>query len=132
MRIRSLGDGDVDVCVALARTVAWRTDERWWRAMLRLGEGFGIVRDGGELIGTVIVNHFGVGLATIAMMIVHPAHQRRGHGRRLMARALENAKGALVYLFATDDGRALYEPLGFVAGGASVRLEGLAKAGLPE
>ena len=77
-------------------------------------------------MGTVFVNVFGA-LTTIAMMMVSRAHQRRGIAARLLDRALAGTEDRVVMLFATAEGRPLYEKLGFVANGVCVRVEGVAK-----
>jgi GNAT superfamily N-acetyltransferase len=121
--IRKLGDDDAPACVALASTAGWQTDGARWRTLFAIGDAWGLELDGGELAGTVVVNRFGA-LAVIAMMIVGAAHRRRGLGRRLMERALEQSGDATVYLYASEMGRPLYERFGFVALTESVRLQG--------
>ncbi|MEO6575028.1 MAG: GNAT family N-acetyltransferase [Polyangiaceae bacterium] len=123
LHIRRLSEVDVPACAALARTVGWRSLESQWTMMLGVGDGFGAETDG-TLVGTVIMNRFGNTLASVAMMVVSPAHQRRGVGHRLMVAGLEHAGGAAVFLYATEVGRVLYERLGFVQVGASRRMTG--------
>jgi GNAT superfamily N-acetyltransferase len=121
--IRRLGDGDVAACAALSKTVGWRSSEAQWQMLLGVGDAFGAEVEG-TLAGTVIVNRFGDELAAVAMMVVGVSYQRQGIGRRLMEAALEHARGAVVFLYATELGQALYASLGFVAGGASRRMTG--------
>lgn len=121
--VRRLEVGDIPACAALARTVGWRSLETQWKMMLSVGDGFG-AEVGGTLVGTVIINRLGDALASVAMMVVSPANQRKGVGRRLMVAGLEHARGASVFLYATDIGRVLYESLGFVEVGASRRMTG--------
>lgn len=128
--VRRLGDADVPACAALARAVGWRSLETQWKMMLQVGDAFG-AELGGTLVGTVIVNRFGSALVSVAMMVVSPSHQRKGVGHRLMEAALEHARGAAVFLYATEVGRPLYESLGFVKIGASRRMTGPASLPLP-
>jgi predicted N-acetyltransferase YhbS len=125
MLLRKLGDDDVPACIALARTAGWNTDAARWRMMFAVGEPLGIESDGGELVGTVIVNRFGA-LATLAMMLVDTAHRRHGLGQRLMEHALKQTGAATVCLYASELGRPLYERFNFIAVTESVRLEGRA------
>jgi predicted N-acetyltransferase YhbS len=70
-----------------------------------------------EIVGTVTTTTYGQTLAWIGMMLVHPEHQRRGIGTRLMRQALDYLRDrgvACVKLDATPAGRPLYEKLGFV------------------
>src|SRR5262249_35009935 len=100
-RTRNLVADDAPTCVALARTVGWSGDAGRWRTMIAVGEAIGVESGGGELLGTVIVNRFGDALATIAMMVVSAAHQRRGLGMRLMREALARTGDHVTYLYAT-------------------------------
>ncbi|WP_454048932.1 GNAT family N-acetyltransferase [Cellulomonas sp. Marseille-Q8402] len=72
----------------------------------------------------------------VADMAVDPEHQRRGLGRRVLTRLLEDIRtrapeGAYVTLVADPPGRALYESLGFrdVAPGATGMVLDLAAEG---
>ena len=49
----------------------------------------------------------------VGLIVVSPNHQRQGLGRTLMERILEDAKGRSLTLLATEEGRPLYEKLGF-------------------
>jgi ribosomal protein S18 acetylase RimI-like enzyme len=130
MRIRALGPDDAPACVAASTAVGWDSDEPRWRRMLLLGEAFGAEAKGGTLAGTVILTRFGDALATIAMMVVAPAFQRQGIGGRLMEAATSRAGDGALYLFATEEGRGLYEKLGFVDDQTqSERFEGRATLG---
>jgi Acetyltransferase (GNAT) domain len=105
--------------------VGWRTEERRWRRVIAVGVGYGAEDDEGALVGTAVLNRFDGVLATIAMMVVAPQMQRQGLGRRLMDAALSHVGDEVVYLYATDMGRPLYDKLGFVLDGtATERLEG--------
>ena len=125
MRIRRLQVADAAACVVTCSAVGWRSDEARWCRLLAIGDGFCAEAADGTLAGTVIVNRFGDRLATIAMMLVLPSLQRQGVGRRLLTEAMAAAGDAVVYLYATAEGRRLYEPFGFVADGAlAERFEG--------
>ncbi|WP_081426691.1 GNAT family N-acetyltransferase [Sorangium cellulosum] len=126
MLIRKLDDKDASICAALVRQVGWNTTEARWRLLLSVGDAFGLELDNGELAGTVIFNRFDA-LAVIAMMFVSEAHQRRGFGRELLQQALKQGNDIVVYLFASNMGRPLYEQVGFIATSVtSVRLQGRA------
>ncbi|WP_437308129.1 GNAT family N-acetyltransferase [Sorangium sp. So ce388] len=125
MLIRKLDDKDASICAALVRQ-DWNTTEARWRLLLSVGDAFGIELDNGELAGTVILNRFDA-LAVIAMMFVSEVHQRRGLGRKLLQQALKQGNDTVVYLFASNMGRPLYEQVGFTATSVtSVRFAGRA------
>lgn len=130
-RLRGLQDADAEACVELVKAVGWHSDAARWRMFFSLGAGFG-VEQGGVLRGVVTVHPFGDALASIAMMMVDPAEQRRGLGRRLMRAAVDHAgPRATVFLYASDEGRPLYEALGFTIEGGSRRFEGPARTDAP-
>ncbi|HEX5753957.1 MAG TPA: GNAT family N-acetyltransferase [Archangium sp.] len=114
MRIRRLTLEDLPACLALAVKRDWAPDELKWRMMLELGTGFGVDSPEGGLAGTVLVTPHGREAASIGMMVVSPSHGRQGLGRRLMEHALEHIGPLPTLLYATEQGRPLYEKLGFV------------------
>lgn len=121
--IRILRPEDAADCAALSATRGWDVSEARWQAMIHLGTAYCAHVDG-RLIGSVILTRFGEELASVAMMVVSPEHGRRGIGRALMERTLEEAGDAAVFLYATEEGRVLYSKLGFAEAGVSERLEG--------
>lgn len=114
MRIRRLTLDDVPACLALAVKRDWAPDELKWRMILELGSGFGVDSPEGGLAGTVLVTPYGREAASIGMMVVSPSHGRQGLGRRLMEHVLEHIGPIPTLLFATVQGRPLYEKLGFI------------------
>lgn len=115
---------DLPALIALARSVAWPHRPADLDVMLRIGQGR-VIRgpDGGTQA---------VGLwwpcepdaATLGMVIVAPAHQGAGHGRRLVAALLDDTAPRAVLLNATDAGRPLYDRLGFRPIGGVVQYQG--------
>lgn len=121
MRIRRLTLDDVPACLELAMKRDWPAEELKWRMILELGTGFGVDSPEGGLAGTVLITPYGREAASIGMMVVSPSHGRQGLGRRLMEQALEHIGPIPTLLFATDQGRPLYEKLGFVQVGEVVK-----------
>ncbi|WP_432928610.1 GNAT family N-acetyltransferase [Microbispora sp. CA-135349] len=111
--VRRLGPEDLDRCLALSEDRAWGPERRKWLFILENGEGYGIDAPSGELAGTVTLTRYGTTAAGIGMMLVATRYGGRGLGRRLMTHALEAAGDAVVFLWATESGRPLYEKLGF-------------------
>jgi predicted N-acetyltransferase YhbS len=121
MRIRRLTLNDMPACLALAVKRDWAPDELKWRLILELGTGFGVDAPDGGLAGTVLITPYGREAASIGMMVVSPSHERQGLGRRLMEHALEHIGPLPTLLYATEQGRPLYEKLGFVQVGEVVK-----------
>jgi ribosomal protein S18 acetylase RimI-like enzyme len=113
--VRELGDGDLRRCVALAVDRGWSPERSKWSLLLAASEVFGVdAPDGRGLAGAVVLTRWGTGLASVGMMLVAARYGRRGLGRTLMEHLLRAAgDNTTVTLFATDQGRPLYEKLGF-------------------
>jgi GNAT superfamily N-acetyltransferase len=84
--------------------------------------------DGTVLVGSVRVLTDGYLLATVPELFVDPAYQRRGIGRELMRRALEEAPRAALFFGAQPQSVAFFErigctkgPVGFVMRRAAVK-----------
>jgi len=116
--LRQMTDGDLRAADELRRLAGWNQTLEDWRRLLWLEpRGCFVAVHNGEVVGTVTTTTYGQALAWIGMMLVHPEHQRRGIGMRLMRQALEYLQGhgvKCVKLDATPAGRPLYEKLGFV------------------
>ena len=102
---------------ALSQAVGWPHRHEDWASVLKLGRGFAALSEG-ELLGTTIWWPFGEARATLGMVLVAPALQGRGLGRRLVQAALDDAGPRTVSLNATAAGLPLYEKLGFRRRGA--------------
>ncbi|HTA07547.1 MAG TPA: GNAT family N-acetyltransferase [Streptosporangiaceae bacterium] len=129
--VRRLGLADLPAIVVLAGDRGWSPEENKWRLIFAVSEVYGVDDPAGGLAGTVVLTRYGNGLAAIGMMLVASRHGRRGLGRRLMRHVLEAADGAVVYLTATEQGRPLYEQLGFQAVDTSTTYIGIFDASQP-
>lgn len=114
MHLRSLTPEDLTACLALAAGRDWTPEAIKWRLLLRLGQGLALEAPGGDLAGTVVAMPYGGRAAAIGMMLVAAAHEGRGLGRHLMEQALARVGPVPTLLYATPQGRPLYERLGFV------------------
>lgn len=116
----------------LAAAHALSAGEKWphrieeWAFLLDLGPGFGIWT-GDRLVGTSVLTPYGADAATCNMIIVDPSMRGHGLGRRLMSAVLDAAGPRECRLTATEDGRPLYEKLGFVGTGQIRQLQGIAQ-----
>jgi GNAT superfamily N-acetyltransferase len=111
--VRPLDPPDLPACLDLAADRGWPREDAKWRFALAAGSVFGIDDPRGGLAATIAVTRYDPGLAVIGLLLVAAGHGRRGLGRRLTEHALEWAAGRVVYLYATPEGRPLYEALGF-------------------
>ncbi|WP_163510317.1 GNAT family N-acetyltransferase [Fodinicola acaciae] len=116
--LRRLTPADLPACQALAADRDWPPDDRKWPMMFDVGEVFGIDAPDGGLAATGTLTRYGGELAAIGMLLTAERFGRRGLGRRLMEHLLATAGGATVFLYATTQGRPLYERIGFRVAGA--------------
>ncbi len=105
----------------------WPHRPEEWAFLLELGTGFGVLA-GERLVGTALLTPYGSDAATCNMIIVDPSMRGHGLGRRLMQAVLAEAGSRECRLVATEDGRPLYEKLGFAATGRIGQYQGVALA----
>jgi GNAT superfamily N-acetyltransferase len=87
-----------------------------------------VAEDHSALVGTASVASFGA-TGWIGALGVEPAARRRGTGGALTEQCIEWLRGRgaeTVLLYATDQGRPVYERLGFVAEGSATAWRGVA------
>lgn len=112
----ALRDDHLPQALDLSRQLAWPYRLEDWAFAQRLGRGFAVELDG-RLAGTALWWPYGDDYASTGMIIVSPDAQRRGIGAAMMDALLADAAGRAIILNATEEGRPLYERLGFVANG---------------
>lgn len=117
-------DEHLDAAVALSRAEGWPHRREDWALVLSLSRGT-VARIGERIVGTALATPFGEAGATVNMVIVDASMRGRGLGRRLMDGAIAAAGHRPCRLVATQDGRPLYEKLGFVAGDEIVQHQGI-------
>ncbi len=117
MKVRLLSTADVPATLALSSAAGWNQTAADWLRMIELEPEacFGM-EVGDEVVATTTLLCYGTDLAWVGMVLTRPDHQRRGYARQLVSAALDVARGrgiACVKLDATDQGRPVYESLGF-------------------
>lgn len=124
---RRFAPTDIGAAHALTTEVKWPHREEDWQFVAGLGNGFAAVCDE-RVVGTAFSWKYGADSGSVGMIIVSPAHQGLGIGRRVTELALEELGSRRTMLHATPAGRPLYEKLGFVAIGALDQHQGNACA----
>jgi GNAT superfamily N-acetyltransferase len=140
--VRRLTLADLAACSDLAESRGWGREEHKWRLLLTAGAGYGVDAPGrpGTLIGAFVLTSYAshsartragtpadpasTGYTAISMVLVAEHCARQGLGRRMMRHALAACEGAVPFLTATDNGRPLYEQLGFTSVGQLTMLSG--------
>lgn len=116
---------DVAAAHALTVELKWPHRPDDWKFVAQLGTGF-VAQDASGVIGTALCWKYGADRASLGMVIVSPARQGLGIGRRLMELLLEELGGRITFLHATAAGQPLYEKLGFRATGTLDQHQGAA------
>jgi GNAT superfamily N-acetyltransferase len=115
--LRRLRVEDVPAAADLSAQAGWNQTEEDWRTLLELSpEGCLGIEVDGDLAATTTLLCYRRTLGWIGMVLTRPDYQRRGFARRLLAHALDLAEKmgiGTVKLDATEQGRPLYESLGF-------------------
>jgi predicted N-acetyltransferase YhbS len=120
---------DLDAVEALVQAVRWPHRRADVAAMIELGRGR-LARSGdGRTLGVGLWWPFGDTVARIGLVVVSPATQGLGIGRRLVERLLADTAPRSVMLLATQAGRPLYQKLGFVDVGAVCQHQGECRGG---
>ncbi|MFJ6465169.1 GNAT family N-acetyltransferase [Streptomyces sp. NPDC091387] len=123
--VRRLTRDDLVPCADLSEDRGWPRDEHRWGLLLAAGTCFGIDDpDRKGLMATCVVTSYGPRMAAIGMLLVAGRHARQGIARQLMHQVIESTGGTPLSLYATAQGRTLYEKLGFVAVGRAERMSG--------
>ncbi|NBF00045.1 GNAT family N-acetyltransferase [Nonomuraea sp. KC401] len=112
--MRRLTIDDLDACIHLAKDRGWPPEEHKWRLLFEIGEPYGIDADDGDgLAACNVLTLYGDAHAVISMVLTASRYTRRGLARALMRHVLDRAGERSVFLHATEQGRSLYEQLGF-------------------
>jgi ribosomal protein S18 acetylase RimI-like enzyme len=115
--MRKLTASDIPSAMELSAEAGWNQTAEDWRTLIELSPDgcLGIELDG-ELASTTTLLCYGQCLAWIGMVLTKIRYRGRGFARRLLTEALglaDQMRIETVKLDATDQGRPLYEKLGF-------------------
>lgn len=122
---RAMRADDLDAAWSLSLDQHWPHRPLDWSTAFSLGEGI-VAEVDGELVGTAMRWLWGRTHATIGLVIVSEQMRGRRIGSALMNRILEGLDERVVSLHATEEGRGLYERLGFVRTGEIRQHQGVA------
>src|SRR5450631_811196 len=113
---RTMKEKDISAGLSLCREFRWNQTSRDWELFLTLGPDDCLVATcDHQAVGTVTTINCADSFAWIGMVLVDPAHQRKGVGRQLLKEALLILRNLpTVKLDATPAGREVYLKLNFV------------------
>lgn len=111
-RVERLRKGKIEDIVALSSYIGWDYSREEIETILNTG----IVNEREELIASAAIILYGETLASIGMVIVHPDYKGRGIGKIITDSCVKSVSAQTpIMLIATDEGKILYEKLGFRA-----------------
>jgi len=115
--VRTLAPSDAPRALELSTEAGWNQTENDWRLLISLAPNgcLGIEADG-QLASTATLVCYGRQLAWVGMVLTRTKYRGRGFAKRLLTDTLRLADEQgieTVKLDATDEGRPLYEKLGF-------------------
>ena len=123
--LRDLTFDDIPSSMDLSTVAGWNQTPEDWSRILRLSPGgCRCIEVEEEVVATTTLLEYGTDLAWVGMVLTRPEHRRKGLARRLLEDAIAHAKRdgiRTLKLDATEEGRPLYESLGFVVEGAIER-----------
>ena len=122
---RAMRASDLDAAWGLSLDQHWPHRPLDWSTAFSLGEGI-VAEVDGQLVGTAMRWLWGETHATVGLVIVSELMRGRRIGSALMNLALEGLDDRIVSLHATEEGRGLYERLGFVRTGEIRQHQGVA------
>lgn len=112
-RLREEQIGDI---VALSSNIGWDYNREEIETIFDSGIVYGVWNERKELIASAAIILYEEKLASIGMVIVHPNYKGRGIGKAIKNACMKSVSAQTpIMLIATDEGKPLYEKLGFRA-----------------
>jgi len=122
---RTMEAADLEAAWQLSMDQHWPHRPVDWEDAFALGEGI-VAEADGQLVGTAMRWRWSPAHATVGLVIVSELMRGRRIGSALMERVLDGLEDSNVSLHATEEGRGLYERLGFVRTGEIRQHQGVA------
>ncbi|MES5954258.1 GNAT family N-acetyltransferase [Bacillus fungorum] len=114
--VERLGENDISCLISLSERIGWDYSLEEIHTVLSSGIVYGIRNEKGEIIASAAIILYGEKLASIGMVIVHPDYKGRGIGKAITNSCIKSVSAQTpIMLIATDEGKPLYEKLGFRA-----------------
>ncbi|MGH0496946.1 GNAT family N-acetyltransferase [Bacillus wiedmannii] len=116
IKVERLRDEQIGDIVALSSYIGWDYNREEIETIFNSGIVYGVWNERKELIASAAIILYGETLASIGMVIVHPDYKGRGIGKVITDSCVKSVSTRTpIMLIATDEGKPLYEKLGFRA-----------------
>jgi GNAT superfamily N-acetyltransferase len=111
-----LVENDLPQAELLVRDAGWNQVTDDWRVFIDLGTTFALRSSTNRLVATAAVLPYPAGFSWISMVLVQESWRHRGIATHLLRKCIDsiNSDQSIPVLDATEAGRAVYTPLGFV------------------
>ncbi|MBE7118933.1 GNAT family N-acetyltransferase [Bacillus cereus] len=114
IRVERLKKENIEDIVALSSYIGWDYNREEIETIFNSGIVYGVWNEKKELIASAAIILYGETLASIGMVIVHPDYKGRGIGKAITDSCMKSVSSQTpIMLIATDEGKPLYEKLGF-------------------
>lgn len=114
--LREMGAADVVPAHVLSQKIRWPHRLEDWQQAWSLGDGV-IAESAGEVVGCALRWRWGEQRATLGLVIVAEQHRGQGIARAMLQRLIAPLTDYQLHLVATDQGKPLYQQLGFIEQG---------------
>ncbi|MDA1599046.1 GNAT family N-acetyltransferase [Bacillus cereus] len=116
IKVERLRDEQIGDIVALSSYIGWDYNKEEIETIFDSGIIYGVWNKRKELIASAAIILYGEKLASIGMVIVHPNYKGSGIGKAITNSCIMTVSAQTpIMLIATDEGKPLYEKLGFRA-----------------
>ncbi|MGN7890883.1 GNAT family N-acetyltransferase [Bacillus sp. 22475] len=116
IRVERLREEKTGNIVSLSSYIGWDYNREEIETIFNAGIVYGVWNEKEELIASAAIILYGEKLASIGMVIVHPDYKGRGIGKIITEACVKSVSAHTpIMLIATDEGKPLYEKLGFRA-----------------
>ncbi|WP_237981893.1 GNAT family N-acetyltransferase [Bacillus thuringiensis] len=114
IRLERLKEEQIGDIVALSSYIGWDYNREEIETIFDSGIVYGAWNERENLIASAAIILYGEKLASIGMVIVHPDYKGRGIGKAITNSCIKSVSVQTpIMLIATDEGKPLYEKLGF-------------------
>ncbi|RWS43061.1 GNAT family N-acetyltransferase [Bacillus mycoides] len=112
--VERLGENNISCLISLSERIGWDYSLEEIDTILSSGIVYGMRNEKGEVIASAAIILYEGALASIGMVIVHPDYKGRGIGKTITDSCVKSVSTHTpIMLIATDEGKPLYEKLGF-------------------
>jgi len=115
LQVKALTNDGVEQAQRLVVEAGWNQTPQDWLTFLELGQAYQVSTSKGEIVATAATLPYPPHSGWISMVLVSQKYRRQGIASGLLALCIHTLRSANLapWLDATQDGRAVYQPLGF-------------------